>query len=539
MPNLLLDLPPELVVRILCYLHLPDVLSCTRTHSSLLALTKDFVVLQYHMATQTAMVADNPHCNLPISERFDMLKRREEGWKKFRVDFRKTIPVKHVPSGIYEMTGGIFLLGDTTRKALHYLTLPSKATDEPSWSRIDIDSTMVDIGLSIYEHDLVAVVTTTPQQDCDKIEIQLLQFSSGQPHPLAHTPKIHVADSSWGPRPAIGIEIVGDHLALITNYFLNAMQPDDDFYVYEWKTGTLKLHITAPNHTYSSLVFLSPEFILLPNAYRCSLDIWKIPTTPETAPKCPLRILGLPSVGRLIVRFRCRGEPNPAPYGHSYSSKPFHDSSSNALVIFTIRTQLLGTAFSMIVHRRTLLALCAGTPDLEAPRTTQEELIAGVDVLVEYLFAPHVPWSHWGPKNTRWFSTDSIVTRWITTSAGQRCVISFDDHEAEEEEAEEPQQQPRRPPSILDFNPLIVERRLLEDDFGPTESLCMEPSKLDDDSFLEVVESQLPFARLNLPWDMEGLEGFEGVMMDDERLLVLKTDESNKIVEIEVIHMGS
>lgn len=160
MPILLLQLPPEIIVEILCHLDLPDIISCILTHSSLYAFTREFQILQYHIAMQAAAVTDNPDCQLSISDRLALLKRREDGWAQLQVHFRKKIPLNHNPSGIYDMTGGIYLLGDQNRRTLHYCVLPSSLSESTTWSRINLDCDLIDAGLAIYEHDLIAIITT-------------------------------------------------------------------------------------------------------------------------------------------------------------------------------------------------------------------------------------------------------------------------------------------------------------------------------------------------------------------------------------------
>lgn len=71
------------------------------------------------------------------------------------------------------------------------------------------------------------------------IEIQLHEFSTGRPHPDAKDHTIKVITSRWE-KPALGIEIVGDNLVLILTFYNNPMRPDDQIFVYEWKTGVLK-----------------------------------------------------------------------------------------------------------------------------------------------------------------------------------------------------------------------------------------------------------------------------------------------------------
>lgn len=46
-------------------------------------------------------------------------------------------------------------------------------------------------------------------------------------------------NSPWQ-KPAVGIEIVGDHLVLILS-FNNGQRPDDRVYIYDWINDVLKM----------------------------------------------------------------------------------------------------------------------------------------------------------------------------------------------------------------------------------------------------------------------------------------------------------
>ncbi|KAF5380137.1 hypothetical protein D9615_006303 [Tricholomella constricta] len=627
---MLLQLPPEIVVRILYYLDIVDLVSVSCTHSTVYKYTQSFQILQYRFATQAAAVDDNPHCKLIISERLALLKSREEGWARFNIDFRKSISVLHHPSGIYDMTGGIYLLGDESRRTLHYCTLPSKPSDSVAWSQIHVEHTLVDMGLSIYEHDLIAIVTTKPHPTDTSvhiIELNLLQFSTGQPHPRARNPVFFVAETGW-PRPAIGIEIVGDNIALITTHFLNPFQPRDRFYIFDWPTATLKMEIHAPNHTYSGLVFLSPTLLLLPNTRTAALDIWAIPDAPAPAPTSttppprPLLSLLLPALAHnhMLVTLSCRGEPSPSPgAGTRFSPQPVHTRPADALLIFNVRVQHLvfgfglggaggGGTFSMFARRGAVLGLCeqllernavgegaspplsvavspetgtAPVPDVdmdtdmgmgeeeveeeeEEEEDSDEEMYE--DAAADFDFplttglaivgpspspppAPsaaldheherkplQVPWHAWGPPLTRWMDAADTPTRWITTSAGTRCVLSSELGDAGEENENERVR-------VLDFNPFVVRRcaaaKAAEAEYGEGAQVVMGTSVLDHGAFEAPIVSALPYVCFAPRRDLALGFDFDGVLMDEERLLGLRTDpQTDRIVEIEVMHIG-
>ena len=122
-----------------------------------------------------------------------------------------------------------------------------------------------------------------------------------------------------------------------------------------------------------------------------------------------------------------------------------------------------------------------------------------------------IPWSSWGPSNTRLFTADNRnATRWITTTAGQRGIIC------------------RSRPEItcnyivLDFNPESLRRaETLPLDvrnrircFPHSESTCIRAEGM----FKEPVIGELPF----LVCASEGLYAWDGALIDEERVLGLE-----------------
>ena len=164
--------------------------------------------------------------------------------------------------------------------------------------------------------------------------------------------------------------------------------------------------IIAPGGCYGGLVFLSPQILLLPNAAENVFEFWHVPSTAETAPTSPIGALGLPPFkeGHFISMLSCRGEPNPVTGGLPYSTRPYHPSAMDAIIIFNLRVQGMGVvvpwnSFSIFAHRRALLKLCL---DITSPLTDGN--------------VPLIPWAQWGPSITRWLGGGVLPTRWITRS---------------------------------------------------------------------------------------------------------------------------
>jgi hypothetical protein len=114
-------------------------------------------------------VSDDLRPGLSYPERLLLLQRREEAWAN--LDFHKNVQVT-VPfesTGIYDFTGGAFLLGtrlhSTSRRptiGYSYLTLPSLTSTEDQkleWRGLSLGIQILDVGLAVHEHDLIAALT--------------------------------------------------------------------------------------------------------------------------------------------------------------------------------------------------------------------------------------------------------------------------------------------------------------------------------------------------------------------------------------------
>lgn len=166
----LLHIPPELISCILQYLSPIDIISSQRTCRTLYNLCNDSH-LRYLVQMERSGVSDDLRFGLCYSDRLHILERREEAWKA--LDFRKTIQVC-VPfdsTGIYDFTGGAFLLGTRLYSASRrptvgysYVSLPSLSEEqdhhqELQWTGLNLGIQILDVGLAVHEHDLIAALT--------------------------------------------------------------------------------------------------------------------------------------------------------------------------------------------------------------------------------------------------------------------------------------------------------------------------------------------------------------------------------------------
>ncbi|KAF8955245.1 hypothetical protein BDZ97DRAFT_2063858 [Flammula alnicola] len=418
----LLNLPPELIVQILYKLPPSDLLACQLTNKYLSTIIGESVVLQYNLALTMAKAEDNP-CSYVRKAQVTSLHR-----------------------------GSMGVFHDVGREG-----------EDATWKDVNAGKMIVDIGLCVYEHDLMALVMRRKRTQ-------------------------YVMNPPWD-KLAVATEIVGKHLVLFLCYN-NANRSDDRVFAYEWQSSTLKTTFHAPHRSYSGLIFLNEELILLPNmGTNSSLDIFRIPKKPTLDSLEQILILRLPVLadGRILSGISCRAEPNPisaesypmmkqrtksrqhagADAGNPddlFPQKGFLMKTEDAICLFELRIHVLQLVmlaggglhinfqfrhrFTFVVHRRALLDVVSkfcdnGTPTetLDGPlrpssseamgqtrigaegpatattRQAQSENAEGFPELIQT-----ARWAQWGPPITRWFNSDSIATHWITTTAGQRCV---------------------------------------------------------------------------------------------------------------------
>jgi hypothetical protein len=233
---------------------------------------------------ERSSVRDDLRPGLSYQERLLVLQRREEAWAN--LDFHKNVQVT-VPfesTGIYDFTGGALLLGTRLHSTSHgptigysYLTLPSlTSTEDPKleWRELTLGIRILDVGLAVHEHDLIAALTACvsplslrlKQADVQRrkpgkngpidrhhtLEIQLLSFSTGLPHPLAEQPIIFIASISLVlDQSNVLIEIVGDYLALLITFPLVQDANVDKFFLVRWKKGGA--HCVSHSHSLLSV----------------------------------------------------------------------------------------------------------------------------------------------------------------------------------------------------------------------------------------------------------------------------------------------
>ena len=156
------------MTRVLLYLSPHDIISCGRTCRVLYDLCS-FPTLRYLVQMERCAVSDDMRPGLGYLERLRILENREEAWAT--LDFCRSVqvPVPFNSTSIYDFTGGALLLGTTldpeSRRdtvGYSYVALPSASDvqgEKLEWKWCSLETTILDIGLAVHEHDLIAALT--------------------------------------------------------------------------------------------------------------------------------------------------------------------------------------------------------------------------------------------------------------------------------------------------------------------------------------------------------------------------------------------
>jgi hypothetical protein len=163
----LLHIPPELISRILLHLSPHDIISCKRTCRMLYDMCSE-PVLRYLVQMERCAVSDDMRPGLGYLGRLRILEMREEAWAM--LDFRRSVqvPVPFDATNIYDLTGGVYLLGttlDCTNRrptfGYSYVSLSSLSDVQDQkleWRGLNLETPILDVGLAVDEHDLIAAL---------------------------------------------------------------------------------------------------------------------------------------------------------------------------------------------------------------------------------------------------------------------------------------------------------------------------------------------------------------------------------------------
>jgi hypothetical protein len=129
---------------------------------------KTSIRLNYRIELERAGMMDNPHCELSVTTRLEMLRERERSWGHFDWKFiSKDLKVPFTSSLLYMVTPSAMVLGleqpeeefETTGFQSIQLPCTEGEVVSTKWKTVNVGERVLDFGTSIEEDDLLAYVT--------------------------------------------------------------------------------------------------------------------------------------------------------------------------------------------------------------------------------------------------------------------------------------------------------------------------------------------------------------------------------------------
>ncbi|TFK85393.1 hypothetical protein K466DRAFT_552173 [Polyporus arcularius HHB13444] len=518
----LIGLPRELLTCALTFLEHKDILRCRGVCRTLQTTIDQSVGLLYQVQLEIEGLIDGPKGNLCTSDRLQLLLERRDRW--LRLDWTnivtlaaaKLVPETPLP---YELQGGTFFNVTTYdgKFTMNMTRLPSIAGPRPTYESKNFDSQYVDI-------------TADPSQDLMVVldvpgRLHVWSLSTCEPHPLAIKPVLR--EEGTPEARMTGLSIAHDLVALVE------WTGQVSATIWNWKTGAMILHGHGHDlpHLVTGLAWLSPDKFVVSDADTNSLLLFSLssydcvsPATPYTfATLFPYVRLQLPTIHDTwhLSFFQLETTPLLASVP---KDRPFIPSPEHNIVVFTLQyatmdhTQVTGRYLGF-VHARHLMSHLSG-------RGPPPERLEDIKV---------VPWTEWGPQNTRIMRNCFSRATYARYVHGQRVVYpSFrdtrEDNRIQYIVVLDFNLHPKRLESIVGANGRLKEtfdRRIKTE-------LVREPEALErrvaDSSglhtvplqpFAEKVTTSLPYVKTVKMVDKRPEKRTSHFMMDDERVIEL------------------
>ncbi|KIM36248.1 hypothetical protein M413DRAFT_31841 [Hebeloma cylindrosporum] len=420
---------------VLCRLSLVDLISCLSACKRLNELITSSTNLVYLMELEMAGMVDNPHCSYekyPRNRRLDMLKEHNRRWETFDCQWREDVQLPVRVKGAYRVTtaeGHLLLLPldeqhiDQIGGDIYSAPLPDYPKAKLQWNKIRLGKHLRPAKAALLEHDLLVCFTITPAVPSDggRMQIHLIQHSSGGPHPDASCPTLDLcADYNAENIKLSCISIAGAHLVFLLD-FMDGPHIEKTFLnLWNWKSGRcVKSEMVGHSQELykGDLLLLREDLLMIVNVEALSLDIYLISDytesgaindagdiqliksllLPKLASQASLKWMTFSGSRRSI-------NSNPSSFAkHGLKERPFINDPLNSLVCTSlcIKSSRLGGTYTMmcdfVAPLRAFLAHA-----VEALATYRKRKVEYPERLPHITVTP-IAWNLWGPKSTRWF----------------------------------------------------------------------------------------------------------------------------------------
>ena len=271
--------------------------------------------------------------------------------------------------------------------------------------------------------------------DYARMQIHLIQHSTGGPHPHAIFPILNICtDYNTKPPEISCISIAGAHLAFLLTHRDGPRDATSFLNVWNWKSGQrlVKMVEMVQESPNGDLLFIREDLLMVFNMKDLSFDIYCIfPESGATNGTGGVRLIQSLLLPRLA---------NKASLKYIFFKRPQSSIVSNPSSSFVQRglqeRPFINDPLSAIVCINLCIVQSSGRNtqcDFVSPlRAFLAHAIEALDAYqkVEYLeerprVVTPVPWNLWGPKSTHWFPTrvNSSSIETVQPAYGARCFL--------------------------------------------------------------------------------------------------------------------
>lgn len=493
-PCLLDVLPIEIIIQILASLDYRQLLRCRSVCQHLNRVIATESVLQYTI--EVAMDCVVPHQGdktVACADHLSKLRGLRKGWRTLNWKSKTSIRVQGSCNS-YELVDGYFVKIDIHGNIL-VLELPSATGEGRIVCNENLSMIPGDFALDPTQDVIIFLKPDDRQQSSPNrmASVHVRTISTREVHPSAARPIISfdVTQSSvWGNSfYRVLTQLVGDVFAV----FISTGAERSRLLIWNWMKGNLifdsNVH-ALPEQTFSFSFIDSRSFIATSLRDSGSIHIFSFEDLGSENGPTHVAALLMPELNEYaaVHQFWTHCEPF---YGEA-SNKSFSTSKGSRLHVMTIQyvtvRHFIRTEYTLFIHNQVLLNYME---DYKRGRSTE---------------APVVPWSEWGPENTRFLDQPTQYS-WLRYVQGQRVVCPSENGCVQ----------------VLDFNfhPSQLQQFIFQPEI--TQNVWTTPTIVAaNDIFKSDVESKLPYfiSRRRMT------EDYDAYMIDQERILGLKVENT-------------
>ncbi|KAG2753864.1 hypothetical protein P692DRAFT_20796932 [Suillus brevipes Sb2] len=494
--TLILGLPSELLIEILRHIDGRSILRCSCVCRKLKRVIDSSTELQYLIELALDCMLDGPQSTASVAERLEQLQNLRRAWILFEWKKEVRVPMPGFCHA-YELVGGVFA---KTSSSVGGHNQPGPRKFISSWlpSSSDPGHTLVraDIGVSTRDfaidpsQDLIALVQSDNNfmNDSSHTEVHMRTISSNVKHPEASSPVLRTLTLSA--MTSAFIQIVDDVIGMM--FWMELERPH--ITIWNWKTGQTLVDRDGddlPTHI-SDFSFISNRAYMITRGINGgSIQVFTFGDNEhEITHVANLSLPPLKSRSHLV---HCAIHTGPF-VAKCLPNTPFWTNQDERIYVLSVQYIQVDPDIPS-ARPRFFLFFKNSTPLRYIQRYREQRETSYIEV----------PWEEWGPRESRMLN-HQVPYQWLRYVHGHRVVFPLLSGSMQ----------------VLDFNLRKTKRHVFPpqpDSKASIEIIDYPTTILSDCIFPGPVETSLPY-RVSR---RDELKGFSGVMIDEQRLIGLRS----------------